>query len=241
VLGVVGEQPLVTVTAMIEALTSDGRESLKDLLAPAVSRSKHPIVVNSFGRSGSTVLYKAVVASAVAKGPTALAERIIRGRAWRLDQHQLADGRCYKSHDYPSEHMNARARVLYIFGDPLAAIRSVIRMVERMGQDWMDEHCAHLRVPPCAPADLMKRDALEIERHLSAWLAQTRNPVAFLRYEKLWDLTKELSDFLGFPIELPAKQARAAAAGSAATDRLHEVHDGAVRMMQKLPDWSVRP
>jgi hypothetical protein len=222
-------------------MASDTRERLKDLLAPAVSRSKHPIVVNSFGRSGSTVLYKAVVASAVARGPSAFAQRLIRGRAWRLDEHHLADGRCYKSHDYPSEHMNQRARVLYIFGDPLAAIRSVITMAERKGQGWLDVHCAHLRVPPCAPADLMERDALEFERHLSAWLTQMRNPIAFLRYEKLWELTDQLSDYLGFRIELPTKQARAAAAGNAATDRLHEVHDGAVRMTEELPDWSVRP
>lgn len=213
-------------------------ERVKNLLAPVVSKAKIAVVVNSFGRSGSTVLYESVIASA-ARG-TSAGERIIRGAAWRLDRTALARGRVYKTHDYPQAAM-ASARVLYVFGDPIDAARSLIGMVERMGQRWMVEHCTHLRVPPVEPAALLERDALSVAEHLTAWSQPRGGRTALIRYEAMWDHRSEISDFLGFEVTLAPRverQAQRSAIGD--DDRLAAAYAAANSLVTGLPDFSVR-
>ena len=211
---------------------------VREVLARALSRSRDPIVVNSFGRSGSTVLTDGIVSSASRAGEFA-SWHAIRGEAWKLDTDRIRRYRVYKSHDYPSEGLRSDARVLYVFGDPIDATYSLLDRAEKRGQSWIDRHADHLRVPRFAADELFHRDALGVAKHLTAWLTQTHSTVGFVRYESLWTHQDSISGFVGFPVQLPPRRERASKThlGSA---EMRAAYADAIEIVQSLPDWSVR-
>lgn len=213
------------------------REKTKNLIATVASRAQAPVVVNSFGRSGSTVLFEGVAASAARGGR--VARKIVRGEAWRLDRDPVGRHRCYKSHDYPTPSLRRDARVLYVFGDPVDATHSVAQRVDSLGHEWLEEHCRHLRVEPFSPETLFERDALRIKDHLQSWLEQDHVAAAFVRYEAMWDHLQEVSDFVGFEVILPPKRQRTSGAVKLGPDPLREVYADAIRVVEGLPDWSI--
>ena len=211
--------------------------SAKDVLAIAASRSSRPIIVNSFGRSGSTVLFNAVSRAASRFGEFG-ARHVVRGYAWDLSRQQLGTRRCYKSHDYPSPTLRSDARVLYVFANPIAATYSLINRVQRSGPEWLDEHCKHLRAEKTNVGSLGDRDALDVAGHLRAWLTQETVQTAFVQYESLWELEKEISDFLGFEVLLPPQRARSST-GDAISPKMEAAYQEAIQIVDSLPKWSV--
>ena len=212
--------------------------TMRETAAILVSRAHQPIVVNSFGRSGSTVLFDAVSSSAARFGALS-EEKVVRSSAWKLDSDRVRRGRVYKSHDYPMPSLPADTRVLYVFGSPEDATLSLIERARVSGQQWLDEHADHLRVPHFAPEDLLQSDVLRIADHLRAWLSQEIVATGFVRYETMWDHQKEISDFVGFSVSLPKRRERQTKEGGSADD-LRMVYADAIRLVDSLPDWSIR-
>jgi hypothetical protein len=224
------------------------RSAAKRVIAGATSRIDRPILVNSFGRSGSTLLYAAIVDSAVpdATGPIkAVSVRAVGSEAWDLTKADLAHGMCFKTHDYPAGANPHEAIVLYTFGDPVTAAASALRMGrERQDEDWYRLHCRHLRVPEHDPDALLDRDGLGFRDHLRSWLAQQDYTVAMIRYETMWDHVQDISDFVGFPVSLPARRERQGAIGLDADElaRLRATHRELRASVEALPDFFiVRP
>lgn len=212
----------------------------KNVSALFLSRARTPIVVNSFGRSGSTVLTDAITASA-SRASEWGARHVVRGEAWRLESSRLVSGRCYKSHDYPTSSVPANTKILYVFGDPLEATRSLIAKATREGAGWMRAHCDHLGVPAATVAEVLSDDVLRVESHLSAWLAYDHSPAAFIRYEEMWSMSEMLSDFLGFRITLPERRDRSPKSLSERDEaRLASTYSSAASLVDSLPSWQAR-
>ena len=153
------------------------------ITAPIVSRARRPIIVNSFGRSGSTVLYRSMTHSVV-YGPSWLRSaqrRLVSSTAWDLKTAELTTGAIYKSHDYPLPYSREEdPLVLYVFGSPVNATLSLLRQFEVRGEKWMREHASHLGVPPFSSQDLESRDALAIDSHLDpGWINEEWTPRSF--------------------------------------------------------------
>lgn len=140
-------------------------------------------VVNSYGRSGSTVLAES-----------------LGDVLWITDLRQMPEG-IYKTHDYPSD---VDAKIVYTFANPLDVIASVIKMSRK--KHWLNLHCQHMRVPYFDISDIYREDKLHLEDHLNAWLGV--EGVCFARYEAMWDYQQELSDYLGVQVSLPAYRPR---------------------------------
>ena len=220
------------------------RSAALDVMALALGAPHRPILVNSFGRSGSTVLYEAIVSASQAQshlGPRAR-QAVVRATAWRIDQHPLRNGRVYKTHDYPpTSTRGSKPQVVYVFGDPIDATLSVISRTERDGPTWLREHCDHLRVPECRAADLLVRDCLQIGRHLERWLAADHLERVFVRYERMWDYQDKISDFLGIDVKLPPQRLRGTTtADMSARASLRRTYGDLARKIRLLPDYSVR-
>lgn len=211
---------------------------MRETAAILVSRANQPIVVNSFGRSGSTVLFDAVSSYAVRFGALA-EERVVRSAAWKLDSDRVRRGRVYKSHDYPSPSLPRNTRVLYVFGSPEDATLSLIEQARVSGQKWLDAHADHLRVPRFAPEDLLEGDVLRIGDHLRAWLSQDSVATGFVRYETMWDHQKQISDFVGFHVSLPERRERQPKESGSAHD-LRKIYADSIQLVDSLPDWSTR-
>lgn len=187
-------------------------QRVKSAPVSLISQLAFPLLINSFGRSGSTVLHRSVSASALRplfsrmRGDPA---RLIRGEAWRLDRTYMTPGRCYKSHDYPSIAYAGRPPVaIYVFSDPVDAILSTLEASKTFGSEWFSMHCRHLGVEPFEPQRLIDGDCLNIERHFDSWRSQRSIRCLFIRYEMLWNLNDKISDELGFALALPERRPR---------------------------------
>jgi hypothetical protein len=172
----------------------------------------YPLVVNSFGRSGSTVLTKALALSAARSGP--LIYRALQGRglittAWDLDMVSFQSGLIYKSHDYPSLILDSRVKMIYTFGSAVDVVLSLTRLLEERGEGWMRLHFEHLkRAYPKNFESILGEDILGLENHLNSWLNARNIKIAFVRYESMWENQAKLSEFLGFNLILPEKKSR---------------------------------
>ncbi|GIG53769.1 hypothetical protein [Demequina activiva] len=215
-------------------------QALRTVAVKATSRIGRPVIVNSYGRSGSTVLFMAIRNSA-SKPVLRVAppSRDYGAQAWRLEGLRVGSGRVYKSHDRPPTRMPRGARMLYVFGDPVASTLSVIKRGSDSAE-WMALHCEHLGVPRCAPEDLIGRDALRIEEHLRSWLDGELGPIAFVRYEALWEHADRISDFAGLPVTLPQRRERSTSVDQA-PPALLETYAPMRELVASLPDWQVRP
>lgn len=214
------------------------REQVKAVAVKSVSRLKQPVVVNSFGRSGSTMLFDSIVDSAGRRRlPSRFSRRLIEATAWDLDTSDLRSGRCYKSHDYPPNILPSNTRMIYVFGDPVAATMSAYRYAGE-SPAWLERHCEHLRAPICGREELLERDVLHIEAHLEAWLTQTNGTVAFARFETLWDYQSQLSEFVGLDVRLPQRRPRRET--KVPDPRLAEMLGRMNRKILELPNWWIQ-
>ena len=173
----------------------------------------YPIIVNSFGRSGSTLLTKSIIKA----GTTSVWGSVqkvadIATYSWRkdLDAQELSGGLVYKTHDYPPKAFPGdNTRMIYTFSDPVDVVLSLLRIHNMRrkrgvtGRDWISIHADHLKVSFDNIEEIVNKDIFHLEDHLNAWLEEERVPIAFVRYETMWEHQEDISDFLGFEITLP--------------------------------------
>lgn len=190
------------------------KKPVRKLLSQAYSNFDYPIIVNSYGRSGSTVLTKSIIESAVQYAPKPFRQTVFRAISdspWRLDYSDLIGGIVYKTHDYPPKKVfREDIRMIYTFSNPVDVVQSLLRLYEERGESWMREHYQHLRASYQNFEDIIIEDNLHLENHLDSWLNEPRFPIAFIKYESMWGVQEEISKFLGFDIELPPYRERKA-------------------------------
>jgi len=188
--------------------------TIKNIFGNICSVFNCPVLVNSYGRSGSTVLTKSIVNSANNSKNKIIknfAIRCISQTAWDLENTNLKNGIVYKTHDYPpAKKINSKVRILYTFSDPIDVVLSLIRLYNERGEKWMKQHYSHLRATYSNFQNIIYEDQLQLKKHLKSWLRETRFPIAFIKYETMWDHQKEISDFLECKINLPPFRKRRA-------------------------------
>jgi hypothetical protein len=190
------------------------KKLIKHSLAGYYSTFNLPVIVNSYGRSGSTVLMRSIVKcanEAKNKKIQELAFKSISQTAWDLNGKQLRNGMVYKTHDYPpDETFNNEVKMLYTFADPVDVVLSLLRLYDERGEKWMKQHYDHLKANYGNFKNIIKEDQLRLESHLDSWLQESRFPIAFVKYEEMWEYQDEISEFLGFSVSLPPFRERKA-------------------------------
>lgn len=214
------------------------KQSLKGLGSLILSQAPVSIVVNSFGRSGSTLLHEAAVDSALRGARPGPARRLLRSFEWDLEGADFGPRQIVKTHDYPHESMPSNAKYFYVFGDPVTSTMSAYRLAQE-DPSWWVEHCEHMKVAYCDPGDVLVKDALSIEAHFCSWLDQEKASVAFVRFEALWDLETQISEFAGFEVKLPPRRARRSDRSESSV-RTQAVYSQMTRKVDSLPDWFMR-
>lgn len=185
--------------------------ALKLFLQSSALRNHTPILVPSIGRSGSTLLYKSIIAGLAKKNrhlPEYLSSRLCADDSWELGQKQFKMGVVYKTHDLP-DAITPDHNILsvFCFGSIIDSALSVFSGYERFGEDWIRTHFANLR-SSAGFEDMLDSDALHFEVHMDKWFAHKNTPVLCVRYETLWEHQNEISEFLDIKVELPTKRAR---------------------------------
>jgi len=98
--------------------------------------------------------------------------------------------------------------MLYTYANPVYVILSLLRLFNEKGEKWIKEHYLHLKAPYNNFKKIIEEDNLRLEKHLKSWLQEDKIPIAFVKYENMWSHQKDISNFLGFKITLPAYKNR---------------------------------
>ena len=202
---------------------------VKNGVRGAFYRGQVPVLVNSYGRSGSTLLMDSIVESRspVNSGFLYKVFKVsLKGQAWDLDSCILKNGGVYKTHDYPPALVSSESvKMVYIFSDPIDVVKSLLLQYEKKGKEWMSLHFHHLGSNFDDFFRIIDRDILGLESHFEAWLKEERFPICFVRYEKLWENQEDLGWFLEVPLRLPPYRPRSP--GQLTIDNLDERLDQA--------------
>lgn len=188
------------------------RDQIKLNLQRILPSRHQPIIVASMGRSGSTIVWKAVC-NAIAKDRFkflgSLGLKIVSDSAWDLKARQYLPGVVYKTHGLAHElPPDSNAKVVFLFGSASDAALSVLSCEQRYGSEWIKAHFDHLRARGTID-DLGKRDVLRFAEQLEGWIGLAGVRRLILRYEALWEFQSTLSEFVGVPVELPPRLKRA--------------------------------
>ena len=163
------------------------KDQIKNIVLDLYSKSDKSIIINSYGRSGSTVLTKSILSSIVRELPLKKANFVkssLSKEAWDLNTVQLQKGAVYKTHDYPPITVpKGDFKMLYTFANPVDVVTSIKRLKVQRGQKWIATHLDHLKVPHANIDKIVEQDILNLELHLDTWINETRFPILFLNYE----------------------------------------------------------
>lgn len=170
------------------------------------------LVVSSFGRAGSTLVYNAV-AEATTKARFGVINkytlRITMDQIFESPPEILRPGVVYKTHDYP-EMLLGRGPVksVFLFGSAVDAALSVHAQQSVRGEDWVRSHFKHLR-RPYRYNEIFHHDVLGFRDQCISWMGFQESPVLCIRYESLWENVDKLSEFCGVSVSLPERRMRA--------------------------------
>ena len=179
----------------------------------------HPrIIITSTGRSGSTMVFNAVVDGLIRNkfGHTymkllgSVTRRFVSVYLKNLSEIINSHFIVYKNHEPYFGKYNDLDRHIYIFiyGDPLDSAMSVDSVVQKKGVNWFYRHQENL----CGKGsyeDLYKEDVLNYENIINSWINATESNILCIDYDDLWKDENVISDFVGFDVRLPTKVERA--------------------------------
>lgn len=216
------------------------RKHVKNIIGNIFSSFDYPLILNSYGRSGSTVLTKSIINHA-SRSSLHFVKKSIGQSKWDLNKAEYINGVIYKSHDYPPRELkNDRLRMIYTFADPVDVVLSLVRL-HKKDEEWMREHFHHLRAPYTNFTNILSEDQLGLEKHIDSWLQEKRFPIAFIRYETMWYYQKEISNFLGFELKLPPYKKRLASSNDSISirEKLQETYAPLNMKLSILDDFFV--
>jgi len=191
------------------------RTKLRDTISRALFGRRVPIVIASSGRSGSTMLFKAIseglIRSRFSVSLDSFLGRVISrftcAYVTRLSEISDSSAPILKTHDMLRDDYKDLAKYIFVFADPLDSAQSVEQMKERRGPIWVEEHIFHLGSQG-THLELFQRDVLGYADQVRAWLSDASPNILCIHYEEIWDQVAEISDFLGFSIRLPRRRPR---------------------------------
>ncbi len=215
------------------------RAFAREVIKSALPSTTEPILVASMGRSGSTVAYEALVKAYAAKRLGGILKPwpgFVRDQAWDLKGFEFANGRAYKTHDFPGAGLGIKT--VFLFGRASDAARSVINCKTTYGPEWIESHLTHLKAE--GPfEDIPTSDVLRLKEQITAWAWYEGAPILCLKYEDLWSdrSQRALSAFAGLKVELPPKRERASKGQISAEieAQLSKTYGELDRMIDEMP------
>lgn len=167
-----------------------------------------PIVITSSGRSGSTMLCRAVMNSCFCiKHKTSFSPKMVFYPAFQVGCDRIyRNGGVYKSHLLPG-NIPSQVKTIFIYDDPVMTYKSFHRCVSIYGLEWGAKHLHNLESKHTINDIYEDVDYLNYEQQVTEW--SSRNNGVFVRFSLLWSSTNVISEYLGVELKLPLKRQRA--------------------------------
>lgn len=172
------------------------------------------IIVNSYGRSGSTLVVNALLDAVSENTSSTCFRKMIRyyrnRSAWNWTaKTKFRKKNIYKTHSrYIDQKRTLNVKCIYMYSDPIEVVASLDRLRLSHGTKWLSEHYKHLGLGFKGDSSLLGGDKLKLKEHIFGWLTQSEIEVLFVRYETLWENLSVLRDFTGLNLQLPPKEKR---------------------------------
>jgi hypothetical protein len=207
------------------------KEKIKYIMNRLISKSPYAVVVASCGRSGSTMLTRALAQSAVRDVfhgfdgllPKKVAEKAVIEYAWRLDDTRLRPGFIYKTHDLPPERFFENERYIYTYSSPRQVIPSIIQKMSREGKKWIRQHAHHLNGNVNPRKKMIKDDSLNLINNIEKWIDIESNKVLCIEYDNIWNKKDEIHEFTGIDLKLPKKRSRSSSTEDLTDEELYHL------------------
>jgi len=189
-----------------------------------------PVVVAGLGRCGTSLVFDSIRRAGL--------RRSMEGE--RLDAlHNIQNGMVYKTHDYPPESFPAKAKLVFLFGNPMDIAVSAHRKIN----EWGAMHHRHCRSDCFLANDqILHEDSLQLSRMFDAWMRPHSFEFASLRYEALFqaEVHARLCEYLGFKLILPPYERRQADWRSHShAETLEAVYGGLWERVQRAGDMQI--
>lgn len=186
-----------------------------------IPNPKFEIVCAGIPRSGSTMLYRALMG--LPPGSTTPSPQV---------------GPILKTHSFrPREFVGMRAAV-FIFGDPIDAIVST-----RMRR-WVKGHFVNCGAGDLdlEAVDIFREDILNYEAMFDAWMRRQSFDTVCVRYERLHENADIIAGFLNQPLVLPPHKHRADYSTQICAEDLAAAritYKKLIRKIERAPDVSI--
>lgn len=182
------------------------KEKIKMFVKSKVSKLDYAVVVASCGRSGSTMLFKALADSSI-RGRKIIPSHWIKSKKWDIEGYKHK-GIIYKTHDMPPNKIDERVKYVYVYDDPIRVVSSTMRKA-RSNLGWWVGHKNHMKSSCEQIEKVAKNDCLGIKQNIIKWYEFCKNNEKGMsvKYNTLWEKGR-LRNFLDVDIELPKRKSR---------------------------------
>lgn len=181
--------------------------------------TQRDIIVSSMPRSGSTALCRAI-------------EGKPQGKTWNQDKADVV----WKMHrPAPEELPYGASKAIYLYCDPFISALSSWRRFHADVNHF--RHCGCDK--PLKEIDLFEEDEMNLEKTFDSWVLRDRPyPVCLIKYQAMWSFVEEISEFVGWDIELPEWHPRRTELRR--RNELMDVYGDLLEKVNEAPDFEVR-
>jgi len=167
-----------------------------------VQKEQVQIVCAGLPRSGTTMLYRALA-----------------GLPPGSKTPKPQTGPVRKTHSFEPKNFIGIKAAVFVFGDPVASVIST-----RLNR-WDRGHFVNCGAGHRDPetTDIFREDALSYERMFDAWMQRQAFDLIAVRYETMHDYTATISELLGQPLVLPARNLRRTFTNTVCPDDLEAI------------------
>lgn len=199
--------------------------------------NNEPVVIASTGRSGSTMLCRAIMNSYFqSRTKLSINPRFVFYPAFcKKNLSYYRHGGVYKTHMLAT-HVPNELKTIFIYDDPVISYKSFNNCVVKYGSPWGEQHLKNLE-SRYSISDLgADVDILNYKEQMSSWFSRKSGVV--IRFSELWDNTEDLSDYIGVNLKLPLLTERTSSISEAdvlgnTLNELRNIYDGATKVMIK--------
>lgn len=187
------------------------------------------ILIASIPRSGSTYLLRVCMGLSLASDypVTSFSKFVINIKRDSFYGSELF----YKTHDFAPENIPENVKALFLFSNPIDAVLSTL-------ENRFDANTFALCHCKRKDVNIIDRDDLNYEKMFITWTSPNKQyPVLAIRYEKLNENIKTVSDFIGKNIVLPKwKPRKLYKPHSNIERRLNITYGSLINRIEKFPD-----
>ena len=143
-----------------------------------------------------------------------------------------------KTHSFAPRELPEDYRAIFVFGDVVNAVLSF------RNKRWDKGSLRNMDVyKPRFLTDVFRRDELGLEARFDSWVKENRYPVLLLRYEKMNEHERKISEFLNKEVKLLPWRSRTTKRGLVPTGKsgvIASTYASLIRKIDEMPDAVIK-